>query len=227
VSYTPGVPGEGDTSPIQVIYKARSDLGIGRVNIAYRVIPRGEPAENLHPRDDLGGRVYSRLPLTRTTANPAKVGKWVPDLGLFEKSWDGFAKSDPRRWRTQVEFYPVPSPDPDTIPGELEAGGRYIFQTGGLKKKTPDGSEAKLEIGDTIELYMEVYDKYSTFLEGKKVAGPVRPAGYTREAKRKIVMSEEDAYLLTRQRDEAQKKLQDKLREIADDQRDVFNPKKK
>ena len=45
--------------------------------------------------------------------------------------------------------------------------------------------------------------------------------------KRDEKVSEEDAYLLIRQRDEAQKKLQDKLREISDDQRDVFNPRKK
>jgi hypothetical protein len=74
---------------------------------------------------------------------------------------------------------------------------------------------------------MEVFDKYAAHLETRKTAGPPRAAGYTREAKRKIIMNEEDAYLLIRQRDEAQKKLQDKLREISDDQRDVFNPKKR
>ncbi|HEY3790036.1 MAG TPA: hypothetical protein VGL71_14345, partial [Urbifossiella sp.] len=217
---------DGDTGPVQVIYSASSELGIGRANLVYRIIPRGGEAENLHPRDDLGGRVYSRLPLTKTTADPSKLGKWVPDLGLFEKSWAGFSKYDPRRRTTQVEFFPIPSPDPTNSPGELDAGGRYIFQTGGLRKKNTDGSEAKLEIGDTIEIYMEVYDKYSTFLEGKKTVGPVRPAGYTREAKRKTIVSEDDAYLLTKQRDEAQKKLQDKLRTIADDERNVFQPKK-
>jgi hypothetical protein len=226
VSFTPGTPGEGDTSPIQVIYSAHSELGVGRVNIAYRVIARGEQAENIHPRDDIAGKYYNRLPLSKTSADLAKVGKWVPDLGLFEKSWEGLTKSDPRRRSTAVEFYPVPSPDPANVPGELDGGGRYIFQTGGLRKKGVDGTESKLEIGDTIELYMEVFDKYSTYLEGKKMPGGPRPAGYTREAKRKIVMSEEDAYLLTKQRDEAQKKLQDKLREIADDQRNVFQPKK-
>ena len=227
VAHRPGIPGEGDTGPIQVTYSARSELGVGRVNIAYRVIPRGEQAENVHPRDDIGGKFYTRLPLSKTSADVAKVGKWVPDLGLFEKTFAGIGRSDPRRRTTQIEFYPVPSPDPDTLPGELEGGGRYNFQTGGLRKKGIDGTESKLEVGDTVELYMEVFDKYSTFLEGKKLAGVPRLAGYTREAKRKIIMNEEDAYLLIKQRDEAQKKLQDKLRDIADDQRDVFNPKKK
>ncbi|MFO0805745.1 MAG: hypothetical protein U0791_21795 [Gemmataceae bacterium] len=227
VAFRPGVPGEGDTGPIQIIYSARSELGVGRVNIAYRVIPKGEQAENVHPRDDLAGKHYNRLPLSKTAADVSKVGKWVPDLGLFEKSFAGIGRSDPRRRTTQVEFYPVPSVDPDSLPGELEAGGRYNFQTGGLRKKGIDGTESKLEVGDTIELYMEVFDKYATHLEAKKTGGPLRPAGYTREAKRKIIMNEEDAYLLIKQRDEAQRKLQDKLRDIADDQRDVFNPKKK
>ena len=61
VAYRPGIPGEGDTGPIQVIYSARSELGVGRVNIAYRVIPRGEQAENVHPRDDVAGRFYTRV----------------------------------------------------------------------------------------------------------------------------------------------------------------------
>lgn len=229
---------EGDTGPIQVIYSAHSELGVGRVNIAYRVIPRGEQAENVHPRDDLGGRHFKRQILSKTTADLSKVGKWVPDLGLFERSFAGLSRADKERRRMNVEFYPVPSLDPDNVPGELEGGGRYNFQTDGLRKRGIDGSESKLEVGDTIELYMEVFDKYTTYLEeeydkDKKKAGPRkpvppnRPAGYTREAKRKIIMSEEDAYLLIRQRDEAQKKLQDKLREISEDQRDVFNPRKK
>jgi hypothetical protein len=227
VAHRPGVPGEGDTGPIQVIWSARSELGIGRANIAYRVIPKGEQGENLHPRDDPAGRVYTRLPLSKTSADPSKVGKWVPDLGLFEKSFAGIGRSDPRRRTTQVEFYTMPSSDPENVPNDLEAGGRYNFQTGGLRKKGIDGTESKLEVGDTVELYVEVFDKYAGFLEAKKSGGPLRTAGYTREAKRKIVMNEEDAYLLIKQRDETQKKLQDKLRDLADDQRGVFNPKKK
>ena len=56
---------------------------------------------------------------------------------------------------------------------------------------------------------------------------PNRPAGYTREAKRKIIMSEADAEIAIRQRDEARQKLRDKLQDIATDQADVFRPKKK
>lgn len=231
VAFVPTTAGEGTTGPIQVIFAAKSDLGIGRVNLAYRVIPRGEDTDNLHPRDDPGDRVYKRLPLTKYTADPAKVGKWVPDLGLFEFSF--VRKMGPKReylddfdqQRVQVELYKLPSPQPTLYPGELEAGGRYNFQTDRLRKKSLDGSETKLEVGDKVEIYVEVFDKYATYLEGKKLPG--RPAGYTREAKWKTVVSEDDARGLILARDEAQKKLQDKLRDVANDQRGVFQPGKK
>ena len=116
------------------------------------------------------------MPLSKTAADLTKVGKWVPDLGLFEKSWTGFGRIDPRR-ASAGGVFPVPSPDPANLPGELEGGGRYNFQTGGLRKKGIDGSDLKLEIGDTVELYMEVFDKYSMYLEGKKMSAcPGRPA---------------------------------------------------
>lgn len=229
VAWRPGgVPGEGDTGPVQVVYGAKSDLGIGRVNLAYRVIPRGEQGENVHPRDDPNGRVFTRLPLTRVTADPAKVGRFVPELGLFEKSFAGLGRAD--RAKAQAEFYPFPSPNPAADPGELEAGGRYNFQTNGLRKPLSDGTDAKLGVGDTIEIYVEVFDKYSTYLEGRKMPDgppvPVRPAGYTREARRKTIVSEDDARVLIRQRDEKNKKLQDKIRDLAEDQRSIFQPGK-
>jgi hypothetical protein len=219
-----GIPGEGETGPIQVIYTAQSELGIGRANIVYRVLSRGEPIENIHPRDDPHGRVYTRLPLSPVTADIKKVGKWIPDLGLFEKSFAGLGLYDRRRREVNVELYRMPSPNPSTEPGELEGGGRFNFQTAELRKPGANGTQQKLEVGDTVELYVEVFDKYSVYLEGKKL--PSRVAGYTREAKRKIVYSEADATVLIRQRDEAQRKLQDKLRDIAEDQRNVFQPSK-
>jgi hypothetical protein len=198
------------------------------VNLAYRVVPKGLDPQTLpesvrdiqHPRQDPAGRVFTRLQLKAVTADVKKVGRWVPDLGLFEKSFAGldrFARS-----RVQVEFYPIPAANPATEPGGLEAGGRYNFMTDGLRKLRPDGTPGRLEVGDTIELYMEVFDRYSAWLEAR--GGRPRPAGYTREARRKTIVTEEDAYILTRQRDEAQRKLQDKLRDLADDQRNVFQP---
>jgi hypothetical protein len=228
VSWRSAGPGDGDTGPIQVIYSAHSELGIGRVNLAYRVIPKGEQADNVHPRDDPTGRVYTRLPLKepdelKRAEVVKKLGRWVPDLGLFEKSFAGLDRL--ARQRVQVEFYPLPSPNPAAEPGELDAGGRYNFQTNGLRKRSLDGSEIKLEVGDQIEIYVEVFDKYATYLEGKKAVP--RPAGYTREAKIKRVMTEEDAGLLMMQALETEKKLQDKLKDITKDQRGVFQPQQK
>lgn len=220
-----GVPGEGETGPIQVIYSAQSDLGIGRANLAYRVIPRGEPAESLHPRDDPAGRVFTRLPLARVTADVKPLGRFVPELGLWEKSFAGLGRVD--RARAKAEFYPLPSPNPATEPGELAAGGRLNFLTDGLRKAGTDGTVHKLAVGDTVEIYVEVFDKYAGYLEGRKLPGPPRPAGYTREARRKVVVTEDDARALTRARDEKNKKLQDKLRDLAEDQRGVFTPGKR
>ena len=228
VAFRPTTGGDGETGPMQIIYAARSELGVGKVNLAYRVVPKGLDPQTLpeairdiqHPRQDPAGRVFTRLPLKATTADVKKVGRWVPDLGLFEKSFAGLDRF--ARTRVQVEFYPIPSATPATEPGELEAGGRYNFLTDGLRKIRPDGTPGRLEVGDTIEVYMEVFDKYSAWLEAR--GGRPRPAGYTREARRKPIVTEEDAYILTRQRDEAQRKLQDKLRDLADDQRNVFQP---
>lgn len=228
VAFRPTAGGDGETGPMQIIYSSRSELGVGRVNLAYRVVPKGlDPAtlpaavrEVNHPRQDPAGAVFTRLPLKAVTADLRKVGRWVPELGLFEKSFanlDRFARP-----KVQVEFYAIAAANPATEPGGLEAGGRYNFQTDGLRKRRADGTPGRLEVGDTIEVYVEVFDRYSEWLVAR--GGKARPAGYTREARRKTIVTEEDAYILTRQRDEAQRKLQDKLNDLANDQRNVFQP---
>ena len=47
-----------------------------------------------------------------------------------------------------VEFYPLPSPDPERVHGRTEGGGRFYFQTRPL---------AGLQAGDQIELFVEVF----------------------------------------------------------------------
>ena len=128
----------------------------------------------------------------------------------------------------EVEFFALPSLNPAEDPAQLEAGGCKNFEVSGLLKKVPDGSggvtTAKLDVGDTVELYVEVFDKLTTGSDEKLLN---RPAGYTREAKRKIVLTDAEAAAAIRQRDEARQKLRDKLQDIANDQFDVFRPKKK
>jgi len=208
---------------IQVIYNAQSELGIREAYIRYRVIPKGIPADSYpeeyrriqHPRDDRTDQVYFRLPLKPFPAQQAaKMGRFVPDLGMFEKSGV----------YGQVEFWAIPSRDPSSEPGELEAAGSKNFEVSDLKKRLPDGSLAKLELGDTVELYVEVFDKLPG-PDGKP--DPNRPAGYTREAKRKIVVSDADARAAIRLRDEAKQKLRDQLDKIAQNLAEVFKPEKK
>lgn len=220
----------GDKMPLaeggrmMVIYHARSDQGVSRANVAYRVIPKGVPPDAYprelqdiqHPRQDPENKLFTRLPLKPVTADLKTVGPYVPDLGLFERSWQGLSKLD--RFRVNVEFYSFPSPAPDAEPPALEAGGRYMFEIDGLEKKVPDSSTgkfttAKLEVGDTVELFVEVFDKNPA---------PGRAPGYTKEARRKIVVSGEDALAAIKMRDEQNKRLQDKLRDLAADQANVF-----
>ncbi len=208
---------------IMVIFHAQSEQGISRANIRYRVFPKGvaldaypeEIQKIQHPRDDPENKVYARLILKPVTADLNAVGKYVPDLGLFEKSWNGL--DELARDRVNIEFYPFPSPAPGVTPAGLEAGGRYNFEIGGLQKVMPDGTTAKLELGDTVELFVEVFDK-----------NPARnrAPGYTKEARRKIVVTGEDARFALKMRDEQNKRLQDKLRDLAADQANVFKEPK-
>lgn len=201
------------TGRVMVTFEARSPMGISRANLRYRVIPRGGEAtrdENVkaaqHPREDPNAETFLRFTLTRATPDLAKVGKFVPELGLFEKSGK----------YGQAEFYAHPSPNPEAEPGELVAGGRYNFEIGGLRKRMPDGTMAELQPGDTVELYVEAYDK-------NPAAG--RPAGYTEGARLKTVVTDEDARRLIRARDEANERLQEKIRQLEAEQRGVFQKK--
>lgn len=215
---------------VMVLYHARSEQGISRAAIRYRVLPKGVPFDQLpaewqkinHPADDPEARVFARL-LLKSTEVPKDAGAFVPDLGLFERSWDGLTglkRGD--RMKKSVEFYAFPSTNPGVEPAALEAGGRYMFEIDGLTKLVPDKDNpgkfvsAKLELGDTVELYVEVSDKNP---------GANRTPGFTREARRKIVVSGDDAALAIRQRDEQNKRLQDKLRDLAADQAGVFKPR--
>jgi hypothetical protein len=220
-----------------------------------------------HPANDPNLLVYDRLPLARFSGkyDTARLEPFVPnwglfelidrvrcageghigpfdlDLGLFRYSLRGVPRDE--RNRVNVQFYPLPSPDPANVPAELAANGRYNFEVAGLLKKIPerlpDGTivikTAKIAVGDTVELYVEAFDKVAATdnagtplydKDGNPVPDFTRPAGYTREARRKIVVTEEEARTAFRQRDEARQRLQDKFRELAADQADVSRPKK-
>ena len=164
-------------------YAARSPLGISRALIAYRV--------NEGP--------WLQLPLRQVVVDPAKlVGKFLPELGVFEQS-GAFG---------QVEFYPIPAVDPDAEPSGLEAGGRYSFQTAAITKTTDSGATTKLEVGDRVEFYVEVYDRNPA-----KNRQPGRS-----ESRLKTVVTQGQLQAWLDQRDQSR----DRLRQIEERQRGVF-----
>lgn len=124
---------------IQIGYLARSSLGIARAAILYRV--------NDGP--------WTRFPLNKVDADETKVGRFRQELGVFE-SYDV---------TRNVEFYPLPSLDPDAEPGGLVAGGRYNFETSALLKTDKDGKPSKLAVGDRVEFRVAVYDRKHAAME--------------------------------------------------------------
>ena len=164
-------------------YSTRSEVGIRAANIRYRVVPKGVQFDQYpeeykriqHPREDPNLIVYDRLPLTRFVIDPKKpdLGPFVPDLGLFTFSFKGVSRYEKNR--VNIEFYPFSARNPQEEPSDMEAGGRRNFEVAGLLKKMPDklpdGTPTtrteKIAIGDTVELYIEVYDKVAVPLLDK------------------------------------------------------------
>jgi hypothetical protein len=203
-------PGDRD-GQVMVTYLTRSQMGVSRVNLRYRVVPRANPGDANpeqrvvnHPSEDPTGDVFFRLPLNPVTP-VLESGPFVPDLGLFQKSGA----------EGQVDCYIFPSPDPRTEPGELAAGGRYNLEVSKLKYRLPDGKLAEPKIGDTVEIYVEVYDK---------VPDPdrKRPAGYSGRPIRKTIVTEEEAARQLLARDE----IRARLAEYEKGQQGVFKPQK-
>lgn len=143
---------------IQIGYQARSSLGVARAAIIYRV--------NDGP--------WTQFNLKRVEVDLEKVGKFRPELGIFE-SYDEVKNN---------EFYPIPSADPDEEPSGLVAGGRYNFLTAALVKTAKDGSVSKLAVGDRVEFRVVVYDrKHEVYDRGLAlVSDMLRPSGPTPEA---------------------------------------------
>lgn len=187
---------------IQIGYSARSPLGLDKAFVVYRV--------NDGP--------WVGLPLTPVDADEAAVGKFRPELGVF-------ATYDVDK---NVEFYPLPTPDPDAEPPGLTAGGRYNFQTAALSKVGPNGANAALEVGDRVEFRVGVYDRKPdrripiTDLDAvtqlaEKKGGADRPAGYS-ESRIKTVVTQA---AFDQWRDQ-QARSRERLREIEKMQRGVF-----
>ncbi|CAN5466146.1 hypothetical protein BH11PLA2_BH11PLA2_29410 [soil metagenome] len=133
---------------VQIGYNARSPLGVRKVFIWYRVNPVDREKDPWTP-----------LPMNTTVADAEKLGRFMPELGVFENSGP-FG---------QVEFYSLPSSDPEE-PAGLEAGGRYNFQTSALTKRLPNGELAKLDVGDQVEFVVAAFDRSPSIAPGESTS---------------------------------------------------------
>lgn len=170
---------------VPIAYTCRSPQGVGRALLRYRINEKGP---------------WALLPLKAADADP-KFGPFDPNYGTFASAPFGL----------QVEFHAISSADPDTVPDYLSGGGRFDFQTAELTKINEDGQIAKLEIGDRVEFYVEVFDRNPA---------PNRPPGRS-EARIKEVLSPGEVLLRLDQTRQAE----GKIRDLEKKQRDVFGKK--
>jgi hypothetical protein len=167
---------------IPIAYTCRSPQGVGKAQLRYRINERGP---------------WVMLPLKIVDAEE-KWGEFDPTRGTFAKAEYGL----------QTEFYLIPSADRDTTPDYLSGGGRFDFQTAELTKITDEGKLAKLEIGDRVEFYVEVFDRNPA---------PGRPPGRS-EARIKEILSASEVL----QRLDQTRQAEGKIRDLEKKQRDVF-----
>ena len=140
------------------------------------------------------------MPLKQVDSDP-KFGPFDPNYGTFVNATFG----------QQVEFFAMASLDRDTLPDYLTGGGRFDFQTAELTKFTEEGKLAKLEIGDRVEYYVEVYDRNPA---------PNRQPGKS-EARIKEVLSPGEVL----SRLDQTRQAESKIRDLEKKQRDVFGKK--
>ena len=193
---------------VQVGYAARSPIGIARAYLVYRV--------NDGP--------WTPLPLAPVAADTAKVGAFVPALGVFTESGP----------YGQVELYQVPAADPTVEPDGLAAGGRVNFKTSALKKRVPGQTwDVELEVGDTVEIRVAVYDRHPGPARPPTTPPPLsggdaaaltdnrRPAGWSAESRIKQVVT--DAKFEAWRQEHYRMRV--KLADLEQRQRDVFRPR--
>ncbi len=197
---------------VQIAYAAQSPLGISSAWVVYRV----------YDRKLKDWTNWQFLPLKRVEADESRadVGKFIPELGVFEQ-YDHLQS---------VEFYLLPTTDPDSVPPGLIAGGRYGFLTAALSKPSADGTKrAELEQGDQVEYYVACYDrKYALEKDDLRSRlqqppndrnAPGRKPGFS-ESRIKDVVTQSEVEDWNRRRSESR----ERLRRLEELQRGVFKP---
>jgi hypothetical protein len=120
-------------SAVRIAYYASHPYGVERARLAYRVIKAAQAFAEAAPST----ADWKLLPLGEVKET-AESGPFDVRKGVFKNS--GF--------RDQVEFHPLPTPDPMRVPGRLEAGGCFDFQTRAIPG---------LAAGDQVEFHVEVF----------------------------------------------------------------------
>ena len=120
---------------IRVAYYAAHPYGLSKARLAWRVIKGGTTADGSSPSAE--GGAWKFLPLGEV--------KETEESGPFDVRRGKFRHSG---FRDAVEFHPMPSPDPARVPGGLEGGGCFDFQT----RSIPG-----LQVGDQIEFLIEAF----------------------------------------------------------------------
>jgi hypothetical protein len=179
----------------RIAYAASGPFGLSRARLVFRVLKK--PKEG----DDEGGpelaSPWHKLDLIEVKAAPDS-GPFDLERGTFRSSKDD----------EQIQFFAVPSPDAERVPGRLTGGGRFDFSTKGI----PDGKGGYLDLhaGDLLEYYVEV------FADRDPDAG--RPSARS-ETRRKMVVTVPE---LVRWLDETLQEER-RIRQLETKQRGVFD----
>jgi hypothetical protein len=177
--------------PVRIVYSCRSPFGLSRAVVKYKV--------NDGPEQ-----------LGKVCIEPALP----PDTERFDARRGGFVGRDAKGGLRLflAEFHALPSADPERFPDRLEGAGAWDFKTSQLEKVSPEGVRTKLEVGDRVEYWVEVYDR---------IPDPDRPPGRSPPRVKTVVTPEAfeewiDAWLQSAAR----------LKKHEERQRAVFVPKR-
>ena len=142
---------EGRPGPIRIAYSATGPFGLGRAQLRFRVLKKGEGSQQETPQ---GEEHWYTLPLIEKRASDK--GPFDPSRGVFKDSEDN----------EEVPFHAVVSKDRLQLPRTV-GGGRFEFKTSDLLDT--NGQRIKLRAGDQIEFFVEVFNRNPD--SGEAVAG--------------------------------------------------------
>lgn len=191
--------------PVPIVYSCSSQIGFrferdkqGRpvtpAFLAYRVIPAGVEADKVK---DIPWKHYPLVEVPET-----------PETGPYDVAQASFTNKKYQKevLKDRVEFHAKQYPDADIVPPRWSGGGRLSLETGAFVR--PDGG--KVQLGDSIEFCIEVYDRIPT---------PGRAPGRS-EIRRKEVVTDQVFFERLMQTLDTEQKIN----ELERKQRGVFGP---